>query len=349
MDSIVATEMLELGMEHCRRGQAAQAKAVFQAIREQLDPSRAQLEAISQLEATGCPVPRPSSDLRWIVQVGGGYDTNVNQGILSRYMVLGAGTREIELELGDAYKPVASPFGLVGLDASFRIGDLAVGQVSLQQRSNANLSALNLTTIAAGVIRPFILLDRPGRIQFDMGEARLGGNRYQQMETAGVQWVLNESKLPWLANIATLRNRYLTQPDQDSQLTEAGIWREQMVGQTFGVFGGASALFDNALRNRPGGDRTGYRFQLGLTSVWQEWLIQPRLNILRWRSSEVYSPGLLDVVRRHQLTQVGLQFTRPIAQDQQLVVEWRMNDARDSITLFSYRGQSLGIYWRAQR
>mgnify|MGYP003381684524 CR=1 FL=1 len=349
LEPVVADEILDLAIEHCRRGENVQAQAIFKAIKEQLDPPRSHLEIIAQHEAVGCQMPAYSPSVRWNVQAGGGYDTNVNQGILSRYMVFGSGLNEIELELGDAYKPVPSAFAVAGLDASFRFGDFAVGQAAIQHRSNASLPALNLTTLTAGVVRPFVILDRPGRLQVDVGEAWLRGSRYQQIGAAGVQWLLTESGQPWLANVATLRNRYPSQPDQDSQLTEAGIWREQMLAPTFGVFGGIAALYDNALRNRPGGDRAGYRVQLGLSTGWGEWLIQPRINMLRWRSSEVYSPGLVDVVRRHQLTQIGLQLTRPIAQGQQVVVEWRINDARDSVSLFSYRGQSLGVYWRAQR
>ena len=348
LESVVADEILALAIQHCLRGEDVQAQAIFKAIKEQLDPPPSHLDIIAQYESSGCKTPSYSPSVRWNVQLGGGYDTNVNQGILTRYMVLGSGLNETELELGDAFRPVPSAFAVAGVDASFRLGDFAVGQTGIQHRSNASLPALNLTTLTAGVVRPFVVFDRPGRLQLDVGEAWLGGRQYQQVEAAGVQWLMLGSEHPWLANVASLRNRYPSQPDQNSQLTEAGIWREQMMAPTIGVFGGIAALYDNALRNRPGGDRKGYRVQLGLSTVWNEWLIQPRINILRWSSSEVYSPGLVDVVRRHQLTQVGLQLTRPIAQGHQVVVEWRVNDARDSVPLFSYRGQSLGVYWRAQ-
>lgn len=341
-------DILELAVEQCLRGQTVQAQAIFKAIREQLDPPPSQLERIRWFESTGCQLPAPSPPVRWGVQLGAGYDNNVNQGILSQYMVLGAGSNAIELELGDAFKPQASAFGVAGVDASFRLGEFAVGQVALQQRTIDKVPALNLTTIIASVIRPFEWFGRPGRIQVDLGQTWLGGNRYQQAEAVGLQWLLADGEQPWLANVTTLRNSYLSQPDQDSQLTEIGVWREKFLVPTLSVFGGVSALQDHALRQRPGGDRSGFRFQLGVTTAWNEWLIQPRLNVLRWQSSEVYSPGLIDVIRHHHLSQLSVQLTRPIAPGRQLVVEWRINDARDTVPLFSYQSQSLGVYWRAQ-
>lgn len=341
-------DILQLAIEQCLRGETAQAQAIFKAIREQLDPPPAQLERIRRFEATGCQLPATSPPVRWSVQLGAGYDNNVNQGILSQFMFLGSGSNTIELELGDAFKPQASAFGVAGVDASFRLGEFAVGQVALQQRTIDKVPALNLTTLIASVIRPFEWFGRPGRVQIDLGETWLGGNRYQQAEAAGIQWLLSDGEHPWLANVTTLRNTYWSQPDQDSQLTELGVWREKSLAPTFSVFGGVSALQDHAMRQRPGGDRAGFRFQLGATAAWSEWLIQPRLNVLRWQSSEVYSPGLIDVIRHHHLSQLSVQLTRPIAPGRQLVVEWRINDARDTVPLFSYRSQSLGVYWRAQ-
>lgn len=342
-------EILEMAIEQCLRGEAAGAQALFKAIREQLDPPPEHLQLINRYEANGCRATAASSPVRWGVQLGAGYDNNVNQGIAAQTMILGSGLNAIELPLGDVYKPLASPYAVAGVDASFRLGDFAIGQATLQHRANQDVPALNLTSLMAAAVRPFTWLERPGRVQIDLGETWLGGAHYQRAGAAGIQWLVAGGEQPWLASLATQRTRYTSQPEQDSQLTEAGIWRERLLASKFGVFGGLSVLHDRAVRQRPGGDRTGWRYQLGVTTGWNEWLIQPRLNVLRWRSSEVYSPGLVDVVRKHQLALLDLQFVRPIGPGQQLVVEWRLNDARDTVPLFSYRGQSLGVYWRLQR
>lgn len=342
-------EILDTAIKHCRLGAADQARALFKALKEQLNLSPAQLEIIEILEGTGCRTPLSTSPVRWGVQIGAGYDNNVNQGVTAQSIVLGSGISAIELELGDAFKPKGSAFAVAGIDSSFRIGDFAVGQVVFQYRDNPSVPALNLGSLVASAIRPFSWMDRPGRVQIDVGETWLGGTNYQRAASLGAQWLLTEGEQPWLASLTTLRTNYVSQPHQDNQLTEVGIWRERQLASTLGLFGGVSALYDHAVRQRPGGDRVGWRFQLGVTTTWSEWLIQPRVNVLRWRSDEVFSPGLFDVVRRHQLGLFDLQLVRPVAQGQQLVIEWRASSAQDTVPLFSFRGQSVGIFWRLQR
>lgn len=345
----IEADIVNTALEHCRLGEAIQAQALFNAIKAQLDLTDPMREIIRSLEASGCAGVAAPPPVRWSVQLGGGYDNNVNQGILSRSLVMGSGLSSIELELGDAYRPKASAFVVGGLDASFRIGNFAVGQVAVQHRDNHSVPELNMTSVVASAISPFSLFDRPGRIQFDLGETWLGGSNYQKAGSAGVQWLFMGSGQPWLASLATLRTNYASLPNQDNQLTELGVWREKHVAPTLGFFGGLSALYDRAVNRRPGGDRAGWRFQLGGTTVMADWLIQPRLNVLRWESQELFSPGLIDVRRRHQLAILDIQLVRPIAEKQQIILEWRASSAQDSVPLFTYRAQSVGVYWRLQR
>ncbi len=342
-------EILDIALDYCRRGEKAQADALFQSIREQLNPPLPVLEIIAGAEASGCKPPIPLPSILWGAQLGAGYDNNVNQGISAQTMILGSGLNAIELQLGDMYKPRGSPYVVAGLESSFRLGEFAIGQVALQQRDNRDVPALNLTSAVGSVIRPFTWADRPGRVQIDLGETWLGGAHYQRAGSAGVQWLLTDGEQPWLGSLSALRTSYANQPDQDNLLMEAGVWRQKQLTSTFGVFGGVSALYDHALRQRPGGERRGLRYQLGVTTAFSEWLIQPRLNVLQWKSSEVFSPGLIDVIRRHSLAQLDLQVVRPVAQNQQMVVEWRFNVAHDTVPLFSYRAQSVAVYWRLLR
>lgn len=342
-------EILDMALDYCRRGEKAQAHALFHSIREQLNPPLPVLEIIAGAEASGCKPPTTLPSILWGAQLGAGYDNNVNQGISTQTMSLGSGLNAIELQLGDAYKPRGSPYVVAGLESSFRLGEFAIGQVALQHRENRDVPVLNLTSLVASAIRPFTWAERPGRVQIDLGETWLGGVNYQRAGSAGVQWLLTDGEQPWLGSLSALRTSYANQPDQDNLLMEAGVWRQRQLASTFGIFGGISALYDHALRQRPGGERMGLRYQLGFTTAWSEWLIQPRLNVLQWKSSEVFSPGLIDIVRRHSLAQLDVQVVRPVAQNQQMVVEWRFNLAHDTVPLFSYRAQSVAVYWRLLR
>ena len=345
----IEADIVNMALEYCRIGDAIQAQALFNAIKAQLNLADPMREIIRSLQASGCAGASVPPPVRWSVQFGGGYDNNVNQGILSRSLIMGSGLGSIELELGDAYRPKASAFVVGGLDASFRVGSFAVGQVAVQHRDNFSVPELNMTSAVASAITPFSVIGRPGRIQFDLGETWLGGSNYQKAGSAGVQWLFMGNGQPWLASLATLRTNYVNLPNQDNQLTELGIWREKHVAPTLGLFGGLSALYDRAINRRPGGDRSGWRFQLGGTTVMADWLIQPRLNVLRWESQDLFSPGLIDVKRRYQLAVFDIQLVRPIAEKQQIILEWRASNAQDVVPLFTYRAQSVGVYWRLQR
>jgi hypothetical protein len=341
-------EILDFALDACRRGEVRRAMALFKAIREQLDPPQRLLDVIIGYERSGCLVPDRLLD-SWGMQLGVGWDSNVSQGISARSMTLGSGLNAVELELGDVYQPKPSAYSVLGMDRRFKLGTHGIAQVAFQHRDNPSVPALDVTNLAATAAFPFIWGDRPGRVQAEVSQAWLGGSHYQQATSAVVQWLLNGGTQPWIFNFATTRSTYFAQPSQDAQQTEVGIWREKQIDPTWGVFGGVSAHFDQARNLRPGGSRSGWHYQLGATVGWSEWKIQPRLSVLRWHSSDVFSPGLIDVVRMHNLTQLALQMSRPVSQGQKVVIDWRIRNARDTVPLFSYQGQSLAVYWQFQR
>ena len=108
-------EIVQLAIDQCQRGDAAQALATFNAVKQQLDLSPALLSLIQKYEGTGCPLPVTPPSVRWGLQLGGGYDNNVNQGIVARSLVLGSGPGSIDLELSDIFKPQASNFVVAGV------------------------------------------------------------------------------------------------------------------------------------------------------------------------------------------------------------------------------------------
>jgi len=341
-------EVLQLAIDNCLNGDAVQALALFKAIREQLDPPDAVRQIIDAYEVTGC---RPNSNVlgRWGFQVGFGGDSNVNQGISATSLTLGSGSNPLELPLGDAYRPKSSLYAVVGIDRTFGLGTTGTGQLTLQSRANQAVPELNLTSALAAAAMPFEFFGRPGRIQLDVGATWLGGQYYQRAGALGLQWLPSLTDRSWMANLATIRTNYSTQSNQDSQLVEAGVWRERMVALGVGLFGGVSGLYDHAINQRAGGDRYGWRYQFGASAAWGNWQIQPRVNVLAWRSSEVFAPGLIDEVRQHRIALLDVQLIRPVSANQQIVVEWRARIANDNVPLYAYRGQTLAIYWRYQQ
>ncbi len=340
-------DILNQAIERCQRGDAEQALVLFKAIREQLEPPASVRQLLDAYEVTGCK-PTSVSKGRWGLQLGFGGDSNVNQGISASTLTLGSGDRAIEVELGDVYRPKSSLFALAGIDRAFALGNWGTGQLALQSRVNQAVPELNLTSVVAGATLPFPLLDRPGVVQLDLGATWLGSRFYQQASAATLQWLPSKNDRSWVVNLATVRATYPTQRNQDSHLYEAGIWRESMVAPGLGIFGGVSALYDYAINHRGGGDRAGWRYQLGASANWARWQIQPRVSVLNWRSEDVFSPGLIDVVRQHRLAALDVQFIRPISINQQVILEWKTRMADDTVPLYSFKNHTLAIYWRYQ-
>ena len=113
----IAGEILDTAVEHCRRGESAQALSLFLAMRAQLEPPPAILRLIQDLEATGCHRRQAAARQGGLrVQLGAGWDSNVSQGITANRLVIGSGANAIELALDESYRPRSSPFTQASVD-----------------------------------------------------------------------------------------------------------------------------------------------------------------------------------------------------------------------------------------
>lgn len=339
----IAGEILDTAVDHCRRGERSQAMALFEAIRDQLDPPPAILRLIDDLEATGCsrgPATVAGSGLR--LQVGGGWDSNVSQGITARSLVVGSGENAIELPLDASYQPRASAFAQAAVDYSLDLPASGLNlQMGLGHRKNASERAFDLTTAFAAASREFRIRSGVLRAQLELGEVWLGGQHYQRTRAAGLQWLWTTARGTWLASWSAVDVDYLTQRTQNSLLQDAGLLFERRIDAALSVNAGLSAQYDRAKDTRPGGDRRGLQVQVGAFIQTSGWRFKPQLTYSRWLSADVFSPGLIDVRRRNASTQVLLQAEKPLAPRSSLVLEWRGRWSRDSVVLYSYRAQAF--------
>ncbi|MEP6790790.1 MAG: hypothetical protein ABI907_05430 [Ramlibacter sp.] len=339
----VSGEILDTAIEHCRRGERAQAFSMFAAIREQLDPPPALLRLVQDLEATGCVLQVASSAKGLKLQIGAGYDTNVTQGISARTLTLGSGGQALELELDDSYRPRASPFAQAALEYTLPVPALGGAlQLGAAQRSNFSASSLNVSTGSLSYIRSFEVLGKAARVQADWSELWLGGRHYQRTTGASLQWVPSSGPAgAWVASMSALQVDYLTQSAQNAVQYEAGLNREQRINASTAVYGGVSLTGDRAQGGRPGGDRSGYQAQAGMIFAVEGWRLRPQVSYQRWASREVFAAGLIDTPRRNHTTQLAFVAERPLGANQTLVLEWRARDSRDNIALYQYRSQTL--------
>jgi len=338
----VAGEIMDLAVEHCRRGESAQALSMLAAIRAQLDPPPALLRLIEGLEATGCNSPAVATGQALRVQIGGGWDSNVSQGITARSLVLGSGDNLLELELDPSYQPRSSAFAHASIDYSATLPAYGLNlQGGVAHRKNDRASAFDVTTVSAAASREFALPKGSLRGQVELSEVWLGGVHYQRSQSVAAQWLDTGRSGALLATLSATAGQYLTQPSQNSWQLEAGVFGEWRINGAQSVHAGVSLLRDNATRTRPGGDRDGFQLQAGGVMLAGGWRFKPHVSYTRWKSAEVFAPGLLDVQRNNRLTQVAFQAERPLSAKTSLVLEWRGRRAHDTVALYTYRAQVL--------
>ncbi len=338
----VAGEIMDTAVEHCRRGESAQALSMFAAIRDQLDPPPPLLRLIRDLEATGCTRTEMAAGGTLRLQSGAGWDSNVSQGITSRSLALGSGANLIELELDDSYRPRSSGFVTAAIDYSLALPERAVNlQVGVAQRKNTSESAFDVSSVSAAASRDFKLLAGDARAQLELSQVWLSDQRYQRSQGAGLQWLRADAQGAWLGTLRATHVEYITQPAQNAWQWEAGVLREHRLNVAQSVHAAMSLQWDGARGMRAGGDRKGYQVQVGGVVLAQGWRLRPQLSYTWWESDEVFAPGLIDRRRRNALSQASFQAERPLSARTSLVLEWRGRWARDTVALYRYQAHSL--------
>jgi hypothetical protein len=335
-------EIMDLAVEHCRRGERQEALAMFDAIRAQLDPPPAILQLILDLEASGCDKPTITSNAALRVQVSGGWDSNVSQGITARSLVLGSGENSIELELDPSYRPRSSSFTQVSADYSLVLPRYGVGlQVALGQRNNFQAPQFDVRSFSAAAAKEVDVGFGVLRGQVEASQVWLGERSYLHSESFAMQWIRQLSAGAWLGTFSSSAVQYITQPLQNATLYELGLMREWRVDETRSVNFGVSAQRDEAHGSRPGGDRLGFQVQAGAVVLVGPWRLRPEVSFTSWDSSDVFAAGLLDVKRRNRLRQASLLAEKPLGPNTTLALEWRGRWAQDTIVLYKYQAQTV--------
>jgi hypothetical protein len=346
----IAGEILDTAIDHCRRGERAQAMSMFVAIREQLSPPPALLQLVRDMEATGC-VPRLDLLVRAAkLLIGGGYDSNVSQGITARSLTLGSGEDTLELPLDESYRPRGSSFAQFSADYAVPLDRPGWALVlSGGARANQRASEFNVVSAAASLSKLTSVNGKAFRVQGDWNELWLGGRHYQRVVGAGAQTVLGlDDQGAWVGQAAVSVVDYLNQPTLNSYSAEAGITRDLRLGPGRTVFAGTLLQFDGNRGSRPGGDRKGFQFTFGASAAAGDWRLKPQLLWQRWRSEDVFAAGLIDRPRSNRTLQFALQAERPLSDRQSLVLEWRSRSVTDTIPLYQYKSSSIAAFIQHQ-
>lgn len=339
----IAEEVLDLAIEHCQRGQATQAMALFAAIREQLDPPPAILELILGLEREGCRGSTRTAG-QWELRLVTGYDDNVSQGIRATSLTLGPSTAPIELVIDDSYKPLGSAFAEMAAERTWQLGD----DLSLHLKAGGRHYSLDnnydLASASAMVKSRITAWERPVELLGDWTELWFGGRHYHTAWTVAAQASVAQQAPQWYYSALIQKISYYTQPEQDSMQYQVGLNR-LFAGRSKVFMLGVSGTWDDALGQRAGGNRAGFNLHATAQTRLQPWLLTARLNMTRWASRQDFLSGLVDEKRRNTLVQAGLQAEYPLAANQSLQLDLLVRNSRDTIALYAYRSYTLTISW----
>lgn len=343
----IAEELLDTAIAHCSRGELEQARVLFLAIKEQLNPPPAVRELITLLEEGGCRARRSVLG-QWDVRALIGHDDNVSQGIRASSLSLGPAIARVELPVGDNYRPIASPFAELTVSHSWDLQRAATLQLKVSGRHYASANAYDQSSINAMVRTPLQVLGRRMEVLGEWADLWLGGRHYHSALTAAAQAPIFADMPQWNVAAVAQTVRYHTQPQQNSDQFQAGITRHFQASPGKAVILGAMGIWDNAQGQRAGGDRTGINLHAAGEIRLTPWRLSGRIGLTHWATRQDFLPGLIDEKRRNKLLNASAQAEYPIGPGQSLQLDLQLRNSRDTISLYAYRSVSWSVSWNAR-
>lgn len=339
---------LDLALTQCELGHAKEAERLFQEIVDRFAPPPVLLEVIARRRALGCTGWQPQS--RFSVTLGRGSDNNLNQGASSPTFSIGSGDYRIDLQLLPEYLPQRDQYTALSADYSRSVtANGAAAFVQFQTQRNDSLSRYDTTSLVGGMDLPWRRGNWNMRSTGSLALLSLGGQLYQaqsQVQTQMTHALGERMQLGLAANIA--HAAYQTLPNFNSNTWEMRSQVNYRGSRTL-TQASASYLVDNALGQRPGGDRHGWLVRLNGRAILGE-KVSGELGWSRqvWQSDKPYSPGVIDQTRHQQLQIWRSALSYQIAPRQSLTLEWRVVNNDENISIFEYNDKQVKLSWQWQ-
>jgi hypothetical protein len=341
-----AGAFLELAITQCELGNAAAAEKLFKTVEERFDPPPGIMEVIASHRAAGCarPTVRPAS---WLLSAGRGRDSNVNQGASDSTFTIGTGSNQTDLELSPEFLPKADNYNV--LTGSYVRPMNTYGTLGIIQgyvRRNDNIHEQDTATVLVGVEHSLNIGRWRTRATAAFGAAMLDKQLYQRQQ----QLQLRASPpigLPAGLDFAVAGNishvAYPTRTAYDAttlELSSLFTYRAKRDQLQFTV----SKLRDHGVDARPGGDRSGWFGSLQwYTLLGSGWYAEAGLTHQHWQSDSIYSPGLIEVARRQNLSSGRAAVQWYFRPNVSLHLEGRVVRNRENISLFQYSSHALQL------
>lgn len=341
---------LDLAISQCELGHGVEAERLFVEIERRFAPPPGIVEVIQGHRARGChPLPAGKRDLLSLA-LGRGYDNNVNQGASSAFFSTGSGANYLQWQLTPEYLPKADGYSLLSADYSGNLGQSKLlGFAQLRVRRHDHEHEQDMTSALAGLEQPWQLGQWRGRATAGLSALQLNGHYYQrqaQVQLRATPPVDLPDALEWSLTSGLSHVTYPTRTKYDANTVELGStlnYRDNVRQALAGV----GVLSDHGQAGRLGGNRDGWYGNLLLYSNLGE-RFSGQLGWTRqvWRGASVYSPNVIDLVRRQDTRLLTASVSMQLPAHHSLQLEWRSTQNRENISLFQYNSRSLQLTWR---
>lgn len=341
---------LDLAISQCELGHGAEAERLFVEIERRFAPPPGIVEVIQGHRNRGChPVPAGQRDLLSL-SLGRGYDDNVNQGASNPNFSTGSGANFLQWELGPDYLPKADGYTLLSADYNTGLGESKLlGFVQLRARRHDHEHEQDTTSVLAGLEQPWRLASWRGRATAGLSAMQLDGHYYQrqaQVQLRATPPLDLPEALDWSLTSGLSHVTYPTRTKYDANTLELGTalnYRDDIRQALLG----AGVLSDHGQAGRLGGNREGWYGNLLLYSNLGD-RFSGQLGWTRqvWRGSAVYSPNVIDLVRRQDTRLLTASVVLQLPARHSVQLEWRSTQNRENISLFQYNSRSVQLTWR---
>ena len=354
LEELVSTEpehagaWLDIAMLYCSMGNAEKAEALFDSIEARFLPPPGIRDVIAQRRAQGCKVEKKTFFSR--MQLGYGFDSNVNQGARNPNFSVGGGDTQINLVLAPEFSPRSDHFtALSGEFAKELTSSGTLGFVQLNARKYETLSQFDMNRLLLGVEHPWKISNWELRSTAALGVVTLDGATYQRQSQLQL-YVAPPLPLPtsWKLGVAGgwthLNYPSLTNFDSDWWELRAMLTHRSALAFVQASLGYA---LDHGSEQRPGNDRSGPIASLtGRFKLSEKVLGELSWNFQNWRGAKPYSPGFIDQVREQSTHVLRAAVIVPVAAEHALHLEYRNVKNNENISLFEYQGSIFQASWQ---
>lgn len=336
---------LDLAIAFCHAGQGARAEALWSKLETAADLPPTIGELIAYYRQRGCALPEVP--WRGFIAAGLGYGENINQAPgdalfylpplgVSLRLTGEARPRQDSFRQVEAAWSRPSRAGQWGLGGWFQHIDYV--HASEFDSDQGQVFAHLHQALGGGS------LEMTGSVSF----MTLGHHAYSRGAAGQLaSWfpLDQEGRWRWGGVLGVTGLDYVDLPDYQARMSEVRGRLEWMPVRSARIRAEAGWLQDKALRDRPGGDKSGPVLQLSVN--WQPGA-RSALEVFHrqtWlKEEEAYSPGFFGPVRRDSHQSLTYAAWRQVLSDHWVLrLEGRLLQNKDSIALFEYRSSSLGL------